>query len=229
MHEIKALFGGLFFIDACYICHQLQAELVISFLLASILLTLSPGPDNIYVLTQSINKGYKVGLAISIGLCSGLIIHTSAAALGVSVILKQSDIAFNILKYLGAGYLGYLAIMAAKEKTEKQEIEANSNLSTKSWLSLIRKGFLMNVLNPKVSLFFLALLPQFVSKNGMHFSKQMLVLGLIFMLQAMVIFSSISVLASKLSNTLDSPLFWKISKWISVLVLAFIAIGLLFA
>lgn len=214
---------------AHYICHLLQAELVISFLLASVLLTLSPGPDNIYVLTQSINKGYKTGIAISVGLCSGLIIHTTAAALGISVILKQSEFAFNLLKYLGAAYLGYLAIMAAKEKSEKQEIKSNTKLASKSWVSLIRKGFLMNVLNPKVSLFFLALLPQFVSKDGMHFSKQMLILGLIFMLQAIIIFSSISVLASQLSSTLNSPLFWKISKWISVLVLAFIALGLLFA
>ena len=95
----------------------MQIELILSFLLASVLLTFMPGPDNIFVLTESITKGQKNGIAISIGLCSGVLIHTLAAATGLSIVIQKSALAFSIIKYLGAAYLFYLAyIKIAKGK-----------------------------------------------------------------------------------------------------------------
>lgn len=94
---------------------------------------------------------------------------------------------------------------------------------------LIRKGFLMNVLNPKVSLFFIAFLPQFVSSNGMNITIQMIILGLIFMFQALVIFSLIAILSSRLTSYVNSPRFWKITKWSKVIVLSILGLTLAFS
>lgn len=204
----------------------MQIELILSFLLASILLTFMPGPDNIFVLTESITKGQKNGIAISIGLCTGVLIHTLAAATGLSIVIQQSTLAFSIIKYLGAAYLFYLAFMATKEKPMEVNLGTTSKEKNFKLFPLIRKGFLMNVLNPKVSLFFIAFLPQFISKDGINITVQMIILGLIFMVQALVIFSLISILASRLTGYVNSPKFWKITKWSKVGVLSILGLTL---
>jgi len=129
---------------------------------ASILLALAPGPDIIFVLTQSMTKGSRSGIVIALGLCSGLIFHTSAVALGVAVIFQTSIIAFTILKCVGAAYLLYLAYMAFKDAS-KSKLEAQN--APVDLLSLYKRGILMNITNPKVSIFFLAFLPQFTNPN----------------------------------------------------------------
>lgn len=204
----------------------MQIELVLSFLLTSILLSFMPGPDNIFVLTESITKGQKNGIAISIGLCTGVLIHTLAAATGLSIVIQKSALAFSIIKYLGAAYLFYLAFMATKEKPVKVTLDKKSKKEAFKLFPLIRKGFLMNVLNPKVSLFFIAFLPQFISKNGINITYQMIILGSIFMVQALVIFSLISILASRLTGYLNSAKFWKITKWSKVGVLSILGLTL---
>lgn len=141
----------------------MEIELVLSFLSASLILSIMPGPDNIFVLTESVTKGHQNGIAISIGLSLGVMIHTLAAALGLSLIIQQSALVFSVIKYLGAAYLLYLAITALRYKSKSNKDEQIQENETMSWMQLIRKGFLMNVLNPKVSLFFIAFLPQFVS------------------------------------------------------------------
>ena len=204
----------------------MQIELILSFLLASVLLTFMPGPDNIFVLTESITKGQKNGIAISIGLCTGVLIHTLAAATGLSIVIQKSAVAFSVIKYLGAAYLFYLAFMATKEKPMEVTLEKKSKEETFHLFPLIRKGFLMNVLNPKVSLFFIAFLPQFISQDGINITVQMIILGLIFMVQALVIFSLISILASRLTGYVNSAKFWKITKWSKVVVLSILGLTL---
>lgn len=207
----------------------MELELILSFIGASILLTLMPGPDNIFVLTESLTKGQKNGISISIGLVSGILIHTLAASTGLSIIIQKSAMAFNVIKYLGAAYLLYLAIKATKDKQPTIDLSSGNNNQNESSFKLIRKGFFMNVLNPKVSLFFIAFLPQFISSNGYAPSIQMILLGLFFMLQAIVIFGLISILSGKLSYYLNSSKFWKITKWSKVGVLSSLALALAFA
>ncbi|MBT31680.1 MAG: threonine transporter RhtB [Thalassobius sp.] len=207
----------------------MELELILSFIGASILLTVMPGPDNIFVLTESITKGQRNGIAISIGLSSGILIHTIAAATGLSIIIQKSAIAFSVIKYLGAAYLFYLAVMAVKDKKPVIGIDAIKSEPEKSFLQLVRKGFFMNVLNPKVSLFFIAFLPQFISNTGFAASYQMLILGFIFMIQAILIFAFISVLSSKLTGVLNSDKFWNITKWSKVSVLAALGLTLAFS
>lgn len=172
---------------------------LIHFIAASVVLTLLPGPDILFVIAQSISQGRKAGIAIALGLCSGVTFHTLAAAMGISVILYQSSIAFHILKYAGAIYLLYLAWQAFRESNQPLLV-SDSSISKQNLFSLFKKGIFMNVLNPKVSLFFLAFLPQFVSPEAGNISVQMMILGLVFMLQAIIIFTAVAVLSGIIGN-----------------------------
>ena len=157
------------------------------FLCASIALTISPGPDNIFVMTQGITRGRKAAIVTALGMCSGISIHTTAAAFGISAIFYSSAVAFNMVKYAGAGYLLYLAFKAARSSGSAVPVSSESLPVS----ALFRRGFIMNVLNPKVALFFLAFLPQFVHPADGQLPLQMIMLGTVFMLQAVVIFSLI--------------------------------------
>ena len=183
-----------------------------------------PGPDNIFVITESIAKGTRNGILIAFGLNSGILIHTIAATTGVSLILKQSELAFQVIQYLGAAYLLYMAYGAFKEKP----INLNSSNSERiRGIRLIRTGFILNVLNPKVSLFFIAFLPQFVDiKQTWSESIQMIVLGAIFMIMGFLTFSSFALLASQLRKPLSSPGFWKTVKWVKISVLLILTVYL---
>ncbi len=189
------------------------------------MLTLMPGPDNIFVLTESLTKGRRNGLAISTGLSLGVLVHTIAAATGLSLIIQSSALAFSIIKYAGALYLLYLAFKAFREKQPISDFEAGSAPPSR-FLVLVRKGFLMNILNPKVSLFFIAFLPQFISPKGMDITFQMIILGVIFMVQAWIIFSAIALLSGKLTRYVNSPRFWNITRWGKVSVLSLLALTL---
>jgi len=197
---------------------------LIYFLTAAIMLTILPGPDMLFVIAQSISLGKKAGISVALGLCTGLIFHTIAAAFGISIIIYNSDVAFMILKYLGVVYLIFLAFMALKEST----INLNINWQINK-IHLYRKGILMNLLNPKVLLFFLAFLPQFVDQSDGNVSLQMVSLGIIFIIQAIIIFSIVSILASKISEKLiTNKKFAKYLKWIKAGILLFIGISLIF-
>jgi len=177
----------------------LDLTIYLSFIGVSLLLIIAPGPDNIFVMAQSISYGKKEGIATALGLCSGVTIHTLAASIGLSAILYQSNIAFSILKYLGAFYLLYLAYQAFRSSNEVGEF---AKPKKQTLPALYRRGFLMNVLNPKVSLFFLAFLPQFIEKNGISVPLQMIVLGLTFMILTLIVFSIIAIFAGSLGEKL---------------------------
>lgn len=204
----------------------MEIELIISFVVASVLLAIMPGPDNLFVLTESLSKGQKNGISISIGLSLGVLIHTLAAATGLSIIIQKSALAFSIVKYLGAAYLFYLAYVAIKEKKPTLNLRTSQTKDEFRVLPLIKKGFLMNILNPKVSLFFIAFLPQFISANGINITIQMVVLGLIFMVQSFLVFSLISILSGKLTKYVTNAKFWKITKWSKVGVLSILGLTL---
>ncbi|MGG3799750.1 LysE family translocator [Metabacillus fastidiosus] len=173
--------------------------LLLSFLGAAIFLTLMPGPDILFVIAQSISQNKKAGIATALGLCSGLVVHITAATLGISAIVYQSSLAFAIVKYAGAAYLLFLAWQSFRDRGDGLTINSQKSLKYKQ---LYKKGILMNILNPKVSLFFLALLPQFVDKTAGHISLQMLILGFIFMMQALIIFIAVSILSDKIRRLL---------------------------
>lgn len=170
---------------------------MIYFIAVSMLLTIAPGPDILYVITQSITKGKRAGIITVLGLCTGLIVHTTAAAFGVSAILQQSAIAFQILKYAGAIYLFFLAWKAFREKENPLSGVTSGN---KDAASYYRRGVYMNILNPKVSLFFLAFLPQFVNSKAGNVAGQMILLGLLFIMQTILIFSVVAIFAGILGK-----------------------------
>lgn len=195
----------------------MEISQILTFSSAAILLAFMPGPDNIYVLTESLINGKKQGVAISLGLSLGVIVHTLAAALGISLIIQQSADAFLIMKIIGASYLFYLAYQSYRDQSTA-DLDLSS-VSHKTVLQLIRKGFLMNVLNPKVALFFIALLPQFIRPSGWSSFYQMMTLGAIFMVCAFVVMSSIAILAGTLQTYIKNARFWKGMQWTRTAVL----------
>ena len=166
---------------------------------ASVLLVLAPGPDNIFVLTQSALKGKLVGIVVTLGLCTGLIVHTSAVALGIAALFQASALAFNLFKYAGAAYLLYLAWGAFRAGATT--LEGREAKETSLWRFYLR-GIIMNVTNPKVSIFFLAFLPQFTNPAKGSLPLQLIVLGLLFILATIVVFGAISLLAGMLGQWL---------------------------
>ncbi|RYA23052.1 LysE family translocator [Malaciobacter halophilus] len=191
------------------------------FIITSFLLCIAPGPDNIYVLTQGMTKSKKAAIITTLGLCTGLIIHTSAAAFGISMIFKTSQIAFDIVKYLGVIYLLYIAYQVYKHRNEPLNLDTKA--SKKDLKALYFKGFLMNILNPKVSIFFLAFLPQFVSVQNGNVPLQMIILGLIFMGLTIILFSLIGIAGNLLSEKLlNNP---KIVKYMNILT-SFVLVSL---
>ena len=178
---------------------MLDAATLTLFASASILLALAPGPDNLFVLTQSALKGRLVGIVVTLGLCTGLIVHTSAVALGVAAVFQASALAFNLLKFAGAAYLLYLAWGAFRAGTS--ELSAATSRKTSLWRYYLR-GILMNVSNPKVSIFFLAFLPQFTDPAKGRLPLQIGLLGLVFIAATMLVFGSVSLLAGVIGDWL---------------------------
>jgi len=204
---------------------MLELTNVYLFIAASFLLCLAPGPDNIYVLTQGMTKSKKAALITTFGLCSGLIIHTTAAAFGISVIFKTSEVAFNIVKYAGALYLLYIAFQAFRYRNQALDLSVQN--SSSELKKLFVKGFFMNVLNPKVSIFFLAFLPQFVSPENGNVPLQMVSLGAIFMILTIIVFSSIGIAGNMLSaKLLEKPSIVKYMNILTSFVLGALAVKL---
>lgn len=175
-------------------------EALLAFFITSLLLALAPGPDNIFVLTQSALRGKAAGLAVTMGLCTGLIVHTSAVALGLAAIFAASSLAFTVLKLCGAAYLLWLAWQAFR--TSATEITAVAGDQLTGW-QLYRRGILMNITNPKVSIFFLAFLPQFADPARGSLTLQMLLLGGLFILATIVVFGGIALVSGMLGNWLS--------------------------
>ena len=203
-----------------------MTETLISFALATSILSLSPGPDNIFVLTQSIVNGTKYGIATVLGLMTGCLVHTSLVAFGVSAIIKENESLFFIIKLLGAGYLIFLAYKVFK--SDAKIVLSNNKVKKESVLQLFKKGFIMNVLNPKVALFFLAFFPQFLFSKTISNILQFYTLGGVFILVSFLVFGTIAVLAGSISNYLkEHSKIGMYLKWGQIIVFVFIAIMIL--
>ncbi|NNK28470.1 MAG: LysE family translocator, partial [Flavobacteriaceae bacterium] len=188
----------------------------------------SPGPDNIYVLMQSIVNGRKYGLATVAGLISGCLVHTTLVAFGVSAIIKENESLFFILKLLGASYLFYLAFKVYKSSNELTL--SGNGIPKKTLAQLFKQGFIMNVLNPKVSIFFLAFFPGFLFSDDLSLVFQFYMLGFLFMAVSLVIFSMIAILAGFIADyTRSHSRIGSYLKWLQILVFIGIALFILFS
>lgn len=174
-------------------------ESIAVFFAASVALALAPGPDNIYVLTQSAIQGKAAGLYVTLGLCTGLLVHTAAVSLGVAAIFATSAVAFNALKFIGAGYLVYLAWQAFRAGATDILKERNTAIPSHH---LYARGVVMNVTNPKVAIFFLAFLPQFADPSRGSLPLQLVLFGAIFIVAALLVFGSIAWFAGFLGERL---------------------------
>lgn len=166
---------------------------------ASLLLALAPGPDNLFVLTQSALKGSLAGLVVTVGLCTGLLVHTTAVTLGVAAVLQASPLAFNLLKLAGAAYLVYLAWGAFRAEAP---VGLPAQAESMGLWPFYLRGIVMNVTNPKVTLFFLAFLPQFTRPENGWLPLQLITLGGVFIAATLLIFGTISLLAGRIGHWL---------------------------
>lgn len=162
---------------------------VFLFFIAAVSLTLAPGPDNIYVLTRGIAQGKKAGLVAALGFCSGLVFHTVLAVCGFSAIIKTCPVAYHVLQYAGGGYLIYLGVRTLRSSTT---LSPTTGMVPVKLARIYRHSVIANMLNPKVTLFFIALLPQFVNAQAGNVPWQMSLLALVFIAQALVVFSAIA-------------------------------------
>ncbi|TNJ40306.1 LysE family translocator [Chlorobaculum thiosulfatiphilum] len=175
---------------------MIDLQTLLLFFPAALLLALSPGPDNLFVLAQSAQHGRSAGLAVTLGLCTGLIGHTLAVAFGLAAIVKASAVAFTALKIAGALYLLWLAWQAWRAGAAVGE----SQTPSLGGIELYRRGIVMNLTNPKVSIFFLAFLPQFADPRHGSMSTQFLELGALFILATLIVFGGLSMVAGGLGE-----------------------------
>jgi threonine/homoserine/homoserine lactone efflux protein len=201
-------------------------ETLLSFAFATSILALSPGPDNVFVLTQSIVFGKKYGMATVFGLISGCLVHTTLLAFGVSAIIKESENVFFGIKVFGALYLIYLAYKGYS--SDATITFSEDSVLRKTTRQLFKEGFIMNVLNPKVSIFFLAFFPGFLFTTSVSIVIQFYVLGGVFMLVSLVIFSGIAILAGAISESIKrNKNIGYYLKWTQIVVFLCIAVFIL--
>ena len=172
-------------------------EAYLTFLAASVVLALAPGPDNIFVLTQSAMHGRRAGLLVTLGLCTGLLVHTGAVVFGVAALFQASALAFTALKLAGAAYLLYLAWGAWRSAAAA--VETRGDVALDGW-QLYRRGIVMNVTNPKVSIFFLAFLPQFADPARGSLALQLTALGAGFLAATLLVFGGFALLAGSIGR-----------------------------
>ena len=182
---------------------MLTPDAMMAFFVAALLLGIAPGPDNIFVLTQSALFGAGAGMVTTLGLVTGLCVHTTAVALGVAAVFQTSALAFTLLKTAGAGYLLWLAWLSFRAGASTEKIAQGdggpAGAAFPGYMALYRRGIVMNVTNPKVSLFFLAFLPQFCDPARGSVAVQVLILGALFMLATIVVFWTVAALGGRLA------------------------------
>lgn len=175
-------------------------ETTIAFFSVSVLLALTPGPDNVFVLLQSAMRGRAAGMLVVLGLCTGLLVHTTAVALGLAAVFAASAIAFTILKFIGAAYLLYLAWQAFHAPTG---VASAGKAELMSGRQMYARGIIMNLTNPKVAIFFLAFLPQFANPEHGSLVLQMLWLGAVFILATLLVFGAIAYFSGSFGAALN--------------------------
>lgn len=186
---------------------------------------MAPGPDNIYVIAQSLTNGTKSGIATTAGLISGCIVHTTLLAFGLSAIITTSETLFYGVKVLGALYLFYLAYKVFKSDSK---ISFSENAPKKSQIQLFKQGVIMNIVNPKVMIFFLAFFPGFLWDKTGNTVAQFYILGITFMVVSFIVFSSLAVLSGFVSSyLLKHKSTSLVLKWLQIIVFVGIAVFIL--
>ena len=186
---------------------SIETSNLLFFVSASLLLIIAPGPDIVFLVTQGVTRGRRAGFATAMGLAAGNLVHTTAAALGVSVIFRASPVAFQALKLAGVGYLLYLAwkTLQSSERPADAVPETTATglvADEGDPKNLFWRGFFMNILNPKVALFFLAFLPQFATPERGPIYLQMITYGVLFTFMVIIVFGTFGVLAGAVSGWL---------------------------
>jgi threonine/homoserine/homoserine lactone efflux protein len=200
-------------------------ETTAGFFTVAVLLGFTPGPDNLFVLMQSVSRGRRAGLLVLLGLCAGLCVHTAAVALGLAAVFAASPAAFVVLKVVGAAYLLYLAWQAFRAPASAP---GGGDAAPTSARALFGRGIVMNLTNPKVLLFFLAFLPQFVDADAGAVAPQVVWLGLWFIAATLLAFGTIAWLAGAIGERLRRSPRWQ--RWlnrIAATVFAGLAVRLL--
>ncbi|MEP6951905.1 MAG: LysE family translocator [Ginsengibacter sp.] len=188
------------------------------FFIASLLLNLTPGNDMIYVASRSISQGIKAGIISALGVFIGCFVHILAAVFGLSIIIARSAFLFELIKFLGAGYLIYLGIKALITKSDFNK-DFTTLAPINKW-KLLKQGIITNALNPKVALFFLSFLPQFIQPGSPLYKAQLFSLGLWFDLQGTFVLIIVAYLLGKTSNFIkNNQKFWRIQEKITGIIL----------
>ena len=180
---------------------MLPLDTVLTFFVTALMLALAPGPDIIFVLTQSALYGMRAGVATTLGLISGLCFHTTIVAVGVAGIFMTSPLAFTLLTIVGAAYLLYLAWLSFRAGANMAHLQESRFLG---YWGLYRRGVIMNITNPKVTLFFLAFLPQFADPARGGLTAQIIALGALFQLATLLVFGCVSLLAGRVAGRFNS-------------------------
>ncbi len=182
---------------------MISLSTLVLFLAASLTLNITPGPDMLYVLGRSLTQGRRIGIVSAVGIGVGTFFHIAAAAVGLSALLMTSALAFQLVKWAGAAYLIYLGV---KMVLSRKPVTMGEALPEVSSTRAFTQAIVTNLLNPKVALFFLAFLPQFVDHQRGHAPMQIIVLGLLFDLGGTLVNSAVAYFASALRRTLaDRP------------------------
>jgi len=191
---------------------------ILLFFISSLALTLMPGPDILFVINQSI-EDKKSGLLVAFGLCSGLVVHTLVLALGLSAIIEQNDNVIMFFKYFGSVYLFYLA---------SQEFKKDSVTMERQKENFYLRGVYMNLINPKVLIFFLAYFPNFLFSDTISISYQFIILGAIFIFQALIVFSTVSLASNRLISILKVDVKNKKIVYLKSFIFVLIGLSILF-
>ncbi|MFZ6735144.1 LysE family translocator [Undibacterium sp. Ji42W] len=167
---------------------MLGTQDLVQFIIAGILLNIAPGPDSILIMTRSATQGWRAGSAAAMGIGTGTLVHIMAAALGLSALLATSATAFTIVKLAGAAYLLYIgtSMLLSRAKSAEANTESTASLPVLSHRKIFMQGFLTNILNPKVAIFFLAFVPQFIAADASNKPLALIVLGCIFNFNGML-------------------------------------------
>ena len=192
-------------------------DTLLAFFGVSLLLALTPGPDNIFVLVQSAQRGWRAGMSVVVGLCLGLCVQTAAVALGLAAVFAASALAFTLLKWCGAAYLAWLAWQALRAPVSAAQVVDADNgapaLRAHSAVRMVGRGVLMNLTNPKVLVFFLAFLPQFADPARGSMALQIMLLGLVFMLASLLVFGAIACFSGAFGALLQGSA--RAQKWLN--------------
>src|SRR6476620_3648656 len=193
------------------------------FISAALVLLLIPGPAVLYIVARSVEQGRLAGFVSDLGIHSATLVHVAAAALGLSAVLASSALAFSLVKYAGAAYLVWLGLRKIFSRSEA--VDLSVSVRGKEYRRLFRDGFVVNLLNPKTALFFLAFLPQFVEVDRGHVAMQIAFLGLLFTSLGIITDGSYALAAGTVGNWLKhSPAYLEVERYVSGVM--FIGLGL---